>query len=93
MPSDLSFDRILSVKEKTNMNNNRLSDIVNRLVHIIWDYKLDVIGVSAYVLTVVLVPLGILLKSRLILILCLVSLSISILIVLMLLIVELLRED
>ena len=93
MPSDLSFDRILGVKEKTNMNNNRLSDIVNRLVHIIWDYKLDVIGVSAYVLTVVLVPLGILLKSRLILILCLVSLSISILIVLMLLIVELLRED
>lgn len=75
------------------MNNNHLSDIVNRLVHIIWDYKLDVIGVSAYVLTVVLVPLGILLKSRLILILCLISLSISILIVLLLLIVELLRED
>lgn len=74
------------------MNNNRLSDIVNRLVHIIWDYKLDVIGVSAYVLTVVLTPLGILLKSRLILILCLISLSISILIVLLLLIVELLRD-
>ena len=93
MPSDLSFDRILGVKEKTNMNNNRLSDIVNRLVHIIWDYKLDVIGVSAYVLTVVLVPLGILLKSNILGIICLVSLSISILIVLLLLIVELLRED
>ena len=75
------------------MNNNRLSDIVNRLVHIIWDYKLDVIGVSAYVLTVVLVPLGILLKSNILGIICLVSLSISILIVLLLLIVELLRED
>ena len=92
MPSDLSFDRILGVKEKTNMNNNRLSDIVNRLVHIIWDYKLDVIGVSAYVLTVVLVPLGILLKSNILGIICLVSLSISILIVLLLLIVELLRD-
>ena len=75
------------------MNNNRLSDIVNRLVHIIWDYKLDVIGVSAYVLTVVLVPLGILLKSNILGIICLISLSISILIVLLLLIVELLRED
>ena len=75
------------------MNNNRLSDIVNRLVHIIWDYKLDVIGVSAYVLTVVLMPLGILLKSNILGIICLVSLSISILIVLLLLIVELLRED
>ena len=74
------------------MNNNRLSDIVNRLVHIIWDYKLDVIGVSAYVLTVVLVPLGILLKSNILGIICLVSLSISILIVLLLLIVELLRD-
>lgn len=74
------------------MNNNRLSDIVNRLVHIIWDYKLDVIGVSAYVLTVVLTPLAILLESHLIGIICLVSLSISILIVLMLLIVELLRD-
>ena len=75
------------------MNNNRLSDIVNRLVHIIWDYKLDVIGVSAYVLTVVLMPLGILLKSNILGIICLISLSISILIVLLLLIVELLRED
>ena len=92
MPSDLSFDRILGVKEKTNMNNNHLSDIVNRLVHIIWDYKLDVIGVSAYVLTVVLVPLGILLESHLIGTICLVSLSISILIVLLLLIVELLHD-
>ena len=75
------------------MNNNHLSDIVIRLVHIIWDYKLDVIGVSAYVLTVVLVPLGILLKSNILGIICLISLSISILIVLLLLIVELLRED
>lgn len=74
------------------MNNNRLSDIVIRLVHIIWDYKLDVIGVSAYVLTVVLVPLAILLKSNTLGIICLVSLSISILIVLLLLIVELLRD-
>ena len=92
MPSDLSFDRILSVNEKTNMNNNHLSDIVIRLVHIIWDRKLDVIGVAAYVLTVVLTPLAILLKSHLIGIICLVSLSISILIVLLLLIVELLRD-
>ena len=92
MPSDLSFDRILGVKEKTNMNNNRLSDIVIRLVHIIWDRKLDVIGVAAYVLAVVLTPLAILLESRLIGIICLVSLSISILIVLLLLIVELLRD-
>ena len=74
------------------MNNNHFSDIVIRLVHIIWDRKLDVIGVAAYVLAVVLTPLAILLESRLIGIICLVSLSISILIVLMLLIVELLRD-
>ena len=92
MPSDLSFDRILGVKEKANMNNNHLSDIVIRLVHIIWDRKLDVVGVSAYVLTVVLTPLAILLESHLIGIICLVSLSISILIVILLLIVELLRD-
>lgn len=74
------------------MNNNRLSDIVIRLVHLISDHKLYVIGVSAYVLTVVLTPLAILLESRIIGIICLISLSISILIVLMLLIVELLRD-
>lgn len=74
------------------MNNNHLSDIVIRLVHLISDHKLDVIGVSAYVLTVVLVPLAILLESRIIGIICLISLSISILIVLLLLIVELLRD-
>ena len=74
------------------MNNNHLSDIVIRLVHIISDHKLDVLGVSAYVLTVVLVPLAILLESRIIGIICLVSLSISILIVILLLIVELLRD-
>ena len=80
------------MKEKTNLNNNRLSDIVIRLVHIICDRKLDVIGVAAYVLTVVLTPLAILLESHLIGIICLVSLSISILIVILLLIVELLRD-
>ena len=74
------------------MNNNHLSDIVIRLVHIIWDRKLDVVGMSFYVLTVVLTPLAILLESRLIGIICLVSLSISILIVILLLIVELLRD-